>query len=141
MNSILIVGSGHLAYRTRMLASAEGCEILQLPLHAMRAVDGEGSTFDVITSALQNIDLDALAMVFLVDDQDQRNLELLTALISLNQSLPIVASLFNENIAPHLQAAHPNVRILNPAKIAAPAFTSALHTPLTHSLRYVPAKI
>jgi voltage-gated potassium channel Kch len=141
MNPVLIIGSGHLAYRTRKLATAHGYEIAQLPPDANRSFDGEGSTFDVITRALQELDLEALAMVFLVDDRDHRNLELLTALISLNRTLPIVASLFNENIAPHLQAAHPNVRILNPAKIAAPAFIEALTTPITHSLRYVPAKL
>lgn len=141
MHPVLIVGSGHLAYRTRKLAIAHGYEITQLPMEAIRSAEGQGSTFDVITRALQAIDLDALAMVFLVDDGDHRNLELLTALISLNRTLPIVASLFNENIAPHLQAAHPNVRVLNPAKIAAPAFIDALHTPITHTLRYVPARI
>ena len=141
MHPVLIIGSGHLAYRTRQLVSAHGYVIAQLPNDAIRSTHGEGSTFDVITRALQEIDLNAIAMVFLVDDGDHRNLELLTALISLNRTLPIVASLFNENIAPHLQAAHPNVRILNPAKIAAPAFIEALRTPITHSLRYVPAAI
>ena len=125
----------------RKLASAHGYAIAQLPLETVRLDDAAGSAFDVITRALQEVDLQSLAMVFLVDDRDHRNLELLTALISLHRTLPIVASLFNENIAPHLQAAHPNVRILNPAKIAAPIFLDALGIPLTHSLRYVPVRM
>ena len=141
MNPVLIIGSGHLAYRTRKLASAHGYAIAQLPLETVHLDDASGSAFDVITRALQEVDLQSLAMVFLVDDRDHRNLELLTALISLHRTVPIVASLFNENIAPHLQAAHPNVRILNPAKIAAPTFLDALGIPLAHSLRYVPAKM
>ena len=141
LNPVLIVGSGHLAYRTRQLANAQGYRIAELSLDAIRSNDSHGSTFDAISRALQEVDLESLAMVLLVDDQDERNLELLIALISLNNTLPIVASFFNENIAPHLQAAHPNVRILNPAKIAAPAFIEALSTPITHTLRYVPARI
>ena len=138
---VLIVGSGHLAYRTRKLAGARGYAIAKLAAESFRWHDSEGSTFDAISRALEDVHLDALAMVLIVDDHDERNLEMLTALISLNRTVPIVASLFNENIAPHLQAAHPNVRILNPAKIAAPAFIEALSAPITHSLRYVPARI
>ena len=141
MKPILIIGAGHLAYRTRKLADAQGHRIVQLSPDALRSRDADGSTFDVVSKALHEIDLDSLAMVLLVDDRDERNLELLIVLISANNALPIVASLFNENIAPHLQAAHPNVRILNPAKIAAPTFIAALRTPIEHSLRYVPAKL
>ena len=140
-NPVLIVGAGHLAFRTRKLASAHGYVITQLSDDAIRSNAGDGSTFDVISRALHDVNLDSLTKVFLVDDRDERNLEMLIALISLNRTLPIVASLFNENIAPHLQAAHPNVRILNPAKIAAPAFIEALSTPIVHALRYVPARI
>jgi hypothetical protein len=67
-----------------------------------------------------SVSLDTLAHVYLVDERDERNLELLIALISINRTLPIVAALFNENIAPHLRAVHPNILVLNPAKIAAP---------------------
>ncbi|MBC7863304.1 MAG: hypothetical protein IAF38_10040, partial [Bacteroidia bacterium] len=58
------------------------------------------------------------------------NLQLIIALISLYPDIPIAASLFNENLIPHLQANHKNVTILNPAKIAAPYFVAALHQPL-----------
>lgn len=34
------------------------------------------------------------------------NLEFLIALLSIDRQLPVVLSLFNENIAPHLQAAN-----------------------------------
>lgn len=137
----LVIGAGHLAHRIRNLAGTRGRGVIQCCHADLRAKDAEASPFDAITGALRLMDLSAVSTVYLVDDRDEYNLELLIALISLNKSLPIVASLYNENIAPHLQAANPNVRILNPAKLAAPAFVDALTTPLAHSLRYVPARI
>lgn len=136
--SILIIGSGHLAHRTRKLATAGGFGVTHLS-HDVFAALGDESTFDAVTRGLCDADLRSYSAIHLVDDRDEHNLELLVVLVSLDSTLPIVASFFNENIAPHLQAAHPNVRILNPAKIAAPAFIAALDTPLAHSLRYVPA--
>jgi hypothetical protein len=57
------------------------------------------------------------------------------------RSFIIIASLFNEHVAPHLRAAHPNIRVLNPARIAAPVFIQALDAPLAHTLRYAPSRI
>ena len=139
--SVLIIGTGHLAYRIRKLARDRDCEIVHVASDALRSHAGDTSVFDAIAHGIQGVDLHALAMTFLVDDHDERNFELLIALVSIESTLPIVASFFNENIAPHLQAAHPNVRIMNPAKIAAPTFVAALDTPVTHTLRYVPAPI
>ena len=137
--AVLIIGSGHLASRIRRLAGANGYEVIHRSHEVFDRTEGVEARSDAIARALADIDLGALAMVFLVDDSDERNLELLIALISIDRRVSIVASLFNENIAPHLQAAHPNIQILNPAKIAAPAFIQALHTPLVRTLRYAPA--
>jgi voltage-gated potassium channel Kch len=66
---------------------------------------------------------------------------LVIKLISLNADIKITAALFNESIIPHLQAAHPNLSVLNPAKIAAPAFVKALDTALAHTLKYALPKV
>jgi len=60
--------------------------------------------------------------------------------ISLFKNIKIAASVFNENMAPHLQAAHPNLTIFNPAKIAAIKFVEALDEPVTRRLRYTPVQ-
>ena len=138
---VLIVGAGHLALRTRRLATERGLTVSYLGEEAFRAPRSDESTLEALTRALGPISLDAIAHVYLVDERDERNLELLIALISINRTLPIVAALFNENIAPHLRAAHPNIIVLNPAKIAAPAFIAALDAPLSRTLRYVPAAL
>lgn len=141
MDRVLIIGSGHLAVRTRRLALAKGYVVADFPLATRQGGGVDGATFDDVVHGLAALGLDAMERVLLVDERDERNLELLIALISLRRDLPVVASLFNENVAPHLQAAHPGIRILNPAKIAAPAFIDALDTPLAHSLRYATARV
>lgn len=137
---VLIFGSGHLAYRIRKLAAEQGLpSVHRAPVH--RSEGHQESEFDVIARTLHDVDLTTISRVVLVDDSDERNLELLIALISFDERIPVVASMFNENIAPHLNATHPRVRILNPARIAAAAFVAALDTPINHSLRYIPARI
>jgi len=135
---VLVVGSGHLASRVRALAAARGLHPAQIAEDRLDARTEHASRFEVIRQALAGVDLNTLSAAILVDDRDDRNLELAIALISLNATLPVVVSMFNESIAPHLQAANPALRILNPARIAAPVFVNALDAPLKHELRYVP---
>ena len=136
--SILIAGTGHLASRVRALAEARG-------LHTLPWTDDHGasgsehsSRFEAIRRALAGTDLTRLSAAVLVDDQDERNLELAIVLTSMHERPPIVAAMFNESIGPHLQAANPNLRVVNPARIAAPVFVAALDRPLEHELRYTP---
>jgi hypothetical protein len=137
----ILVGSGHLAGRIKSLIVANGAEVLWLAHDDARATAGGETAFQATVRMFRETDLTGVSSAYLVDDRDEINLEFLLALLSADPSLPIVVSLFNENIAPHLQAANPNVRVLNPAKIAAPAFVAALDAPLSHRLRYVPARI
>lgn len=138
--AILVVGAGHLAYRMRRLAESSGYSVRHLATDLVPAARSEGSTFEAATRALAELDVASLHRAYLVDDRDERNLELLIALTARHKDLPVTAALFNESIAPHLQAANGNLRILNPAKIAAPTFVEALYAPVEHVLRYVPVR-
>jgi TrkA-N domain/Ion channel len=133
---ILILGSGHLAYRVKKLALTKGYKTISIPKEVFQLKDTDSSTFDSIANVLQNTDLSALSMTYLLDDSDEFNLQLIIVLMSLCKNLRITASLFNENIATHLSAGHPNLLILNPAKIAAPAFAEALEQPVTRQPNY-----
>jgi hypothetical protein len=82
--------------------------------------------------------LSEFAMIYILDDRDDYNIGLTIALISVSKNVPVTVSLFNENIAPHLKAAHPNIHIMNPAQIAAPAFVRAINQPVERFLRYQP---
>jgi voltage-gated potassium channel Kch len=138
---VVVIGSGHLARRIQTLAGARGMSVLHLSHRSLRAEDPAESAFGAIGHALDGLDLSGVRAVYVVDDHDERNLEVLVALLSMGRTFTIVASLFNEHVAPHLRAAHPNIHVLNPARIAAPAFIEALDVPLNHSLRYVPSRI
>lgn len=137
---VLIIGSGHLAARIRSLAANAALTSTHLSRDDTRSVDADESRGDALARILRDIDFATIDGVFLVDDRDDVNLELLIALASMHGDKILVASLFNESIAPHLQAAHPNIRVLNPARIAAPHFVRALDAHVTRTLRYVPAE-
>jgi len=137
---VILVGSGHLAHRIRTLATANDREIVRLAPDTVRMASEGAPAVEALVSMLHAVGMSTVSSAFLVDDRDDVNLEMLIALLSIDRQLPVVLSLFNENIAPHLQAANPNIRVINPAKIAAPAFIDALDAPLTHALRYVPAR-
>jgi voltage-gated potassium channel Kch len=111
---------------------------VRIPEERLELRDGQPSRFEVIRQALAEVNLGGLSAAILVDDRDDRNLELAVALLSLAPHLPVTLSMFNESIAPHLQAANPALRILNPARVAAPVFVDALDIPINHELRYQP---
>src|SRR5262249_188677 len=135
---ILVFGSGHLASRIARLATERGLQPVRMECAPPGSALEEGSRFAAIRRSLAGVHVDALYAAILVDDEDDRNLEMAIALMSLPTKLPIVASMFNENVSPHLQASHPELAVLSPARIAAPAFVAALDAPLQHGLRYTP---
>ena len=135
------MGSGHLARRTLARATAHGAQVVVLAREEVGATFANQRSFESIAQMVRDADVPSISAAYLVDDRDEVNLEFLIALVSVAPRLPVVVSLFNENIAPHLQAANPNVRVLNPARIAAPVFVEALDTPLAHALRYRPARM
>jgi TrkA-N domain/Ion channel len=124
---VLIIGAGHLAYRLKKFLSTQGYEILHSNLEQINATTDSVSLIENLDAYIKKIDLSSLAMVYLLEDKDENNLQLIISLISLVTDIPITASLFNENLIPHLQKDHINLKILNPAKIAAPAFVEQLY--------------
>src|SRR5437868_7846279 len=138
--TILIIGSGHLAFRVKRLVETNGYDTLHFSYDDFQLSNYEGSTIDKISATFHNVDLSSVYMTYILNERDDNNLELMIALMSLNKDLPITASLFNENVAPHLQASHANLHILNPAKIAAPVFVEALYKPVERFLNYAPVK-
>ncbi len=124
---VLIIGAGHLAYRLKKYLSTQGYEILHSNLELINAATDSVSLIENLDTYIKKIDLSSLAMVYLLEDKDENNLQLIISLISLVTDIPITASLFNENLIPHLQKDHINLKILNPAKIAAPAFVEQLY--------------
>jgi len=128
---VLILGVGHLAFRVRRCLEQCGYVVLHKP----EGISGWGhdlrSPTEKAALLFAGIDVKSLAMVYVLDENDDRSLELIMALMVLYEDLPITASLYNENIIAHLEAARRGLRILNPARIAAPAFVAALDQQVT----------
>ena len=124
---ILIIGAGHLAYRLKKHLSAAGYEIMSTNVDVINTETESFSLIENLGCYIQKIDISSIAMVYLLEDKDEDNLQLIISFISLLIDVPITASLFNENLIPHLEKDHINLRILNPAKIAAPAFVEQLY--------------
>ncbi len=138
-DKLLIIGSGHLARRLKVQAQLAGYKIEEFLPPNLKGDDG--GTFDGIVEDLSALNPGRFLMTYLVDDKDEANIRTFIALSSINSKLPITISLFNERVSPHIRAAHPNVRILNPARIAAPVFIAGLDRPVERALRYKPTPL
>ncbi len=125
-NIVLILGAGHLAFRLKKHLSKQGYEIMHSNIDQINEETDSVSLIENLSNYIDKIDLNSIAMVYLLEDKDENNLQLIISLISLVSDIPITASLFNENLIPHLQKDHINLTILNPAKIAAPSFVEQL---------------
>src|SRR5262245_13395326 len=121
---VLVVGTGHLASRVRALVTARGLGPVRWDEEALS--HSGHLRFEIVHRALSGLDLGTVSGAILVDEEDERNLELAIALIPLQPRMPIVVSMFNEKVAPQLQEANPYMRILIAARIAAPSFVAAL---------------
>lgn len=137
--TVLIIGAGHIAYRVKKLVVAKGYEVKHIA-NLLPKKDENVSAIDTISERLRPVDLLSLSMIYILDEEDENNLETVIALIALQPDIPIVTSLFNENIRPHLEAVHPGLHILNPARIAATVFVEALYQPLHRTIKELPAK-
>ncbi|MCW3110843.1 MAG: hypothetical protein JWQ09_5349 [Segetibacter sp.] len=138
--TVLIFGSGHLAYRVKKLLNTNDYNVVHITIEALNSTPQDRSLLESFNKYIKEIDLASVMMVYLLDDRDEYNLQLIIALISLNVDISITASLFNENLTTHLRATLKHLNILNPAKIAAPVFVAALHEPITRHLQDTPKK-
>ena len=137
--TVIVVGSTHLAYRVKILLNQEEYKVTHIVRDTYATVSSSGSVFAGVYDIVQNIDLSDVSMIYLLDEQDDCNLQFIIAVTAKNKDTSITAGLSNENIAPHLQSANKNLTVLNAAKIAAPAFVAALYESVTHDVRYTPA--
>jgi voltage-gated potassium channel Kch len=128
-NIVLIIGAGHLAYRLKSLLVKQNNYIVNhTTLEELNGTGGSVYLLENIETFMVKIDAASVAMVYLIDEKDEHNLQMIIAFSSNYPAVAITAALFNENLIPHLQRRHENLLILNPAKIAAPVFVDMLYT-------------
>lgn len=137
MNSrtILILGSGHLASRTKLLLTQKGYTVTHLPNLFSNVPSDDSSTINETDKIFRTMDMKSFSMTYVLFEKDEDNLEVVIAMMALYSSIPIATSLFNENIRPHLEKANKKLIILNPAKLAAPLFVKALDNPIKRNLK------
>jgi hypothetical protein len=128
--TVLILGSGHLANRTKLLVTQKGFTVTHLPNLFSNLPSADSSTISETEKIFHNMDMKSFTMTYVLFEKDEDNLEIVIAMMALYSSIPITTSLFNENIRPHLEKANTNLIILNPAKLAAPLFIKALDNPI-----------
>lgn len=127
-NIVLIIGESHLAYRLKILLERkENFEVLHTTIEQINKKTDSEYILENIEYLMGGIDLFRLKMVYLIDEKDENNLQMIIAFISKYPGIAITASLFNENLIPHLQIRHKNLVLLNPAKISAPVFVETLN--------------
>ncbi|MBK8522080.1 MAG: potassium channel family protein [Chitinophagaceae bacterium] len=132
--TILVFGTGHLAYRLKATLTADNYQVVHATLDEINGSLPSVSLIENLQQFLKQLDVETIRMVYLLDEKDEVNLQLIIALISLYPNISMAASLFNENLIPHLQSQHSNVTIFNPAKIAAPHFAAALLQPVERKI-------
>ena len=138
--TVLILGMGHLAWRLKRHLALKEYEVVHSTIDEIQPRHEIGTFLDNLHTFLNKTDIDTIEMIYLLDERDENNLQLIISLISIFPNVPITAALFNENLIPHLEGRHSNLTILNPAKIAAPAFVAAIYEPLNRVTPPAPAQ-
>ncbi len=133
--SVLILGSGHLATRTKYLVLAKGYSAKHLPFTHFNKSENDLTTIGEIELSFKDLAMDSFALAYVLYENDEDNLEMVIAMTTLYPNLKIATSLFNENIRPHLERANSLLTIINPAKIAAPIFVESLNQPINRTPR------
>jgi hypothetical protein len=126
IETVLILGSGHLANRAKLLVTQKGFTVTHLPSLFHNLPSADSSTIQETEKVFHGLNMKSFTMTYILFEKDEDNLEIVIAMMALYPSIPITTSLFNENIRPHLEKANAKLIILNPAKLAAPFFVKAL---------------
>jgi hypothetical protein len=128
--SIRIFGSSHLAFRLTKQLLLEDKIVSHCSMEALHKLSEAGTFIENLEIYIATNPLENIERIFVLDDIDEHNLQLIIALSVIQNNVPVVASLFNENLIPHLQKSNKNLTILNRAKIASPVFVDAVYTQL-----------
>ena len=131
--TVLILGSGHLASRTKLLATQKGFTVTHVPNLFSNLPSADSSTINEVEKIFHQLDMQLLAMTYVLFEKDEDNLETVIAMMASYSNIPIATALFNENIRPHLEKANPRLIILNPARLAAPLFIKELDHPINRN--------
>lgn len=105
---VIVLGSGHLAAQVARNFVSGGVEC---------------------EHELNTVALARVSAVYVVDEEDTKNIQYVLSAMALSPTVPLCVSLFNKDIAPHFRKTHPNLQVLSPAELSAPVLADALRDP------------
>jgi voltage-gated potassium channel Kch len=126
-SSFLIVGNGHLAHRTMLLLREQKKNVDFNPDLFNEILANTRSKIDDYQEVLTTFQIENYAIIYVLYEEDNQNLESVIALNTLYPQLKIATALFNEKLIPHLKNALSTIEIFNPARISAGDFVKGIY--------------
>ena len=143
-NHVILFGSGHLAFQVSRRLRDKNLHVAHISSehfpHSGKA-PGQESVIEYFRRNLQDAGIDRARAVYVMDEEDRHNIQFALIVISLNESIPVVVSLFHLELSGHLLASCKSLIVRNPAAVATKVFVDALRAPVTRKLRYRPSPI
>ena len=142
-NHVICVGSGRLAGQVARRLQEKNYEVRRITSEADPPADSHSrrSAIEHLSGVFREAGIESAGAVYLLDDEDRRNIEMALVAISENRRVPIIVSLFNEALGSHLQATHPNLRVHSPARIACPRFVECIRAESAWKPSYRPPPV
>jgi Trk K+ transport system NAD-binding subunit len=125
----LIFGNGHLAHRTMLLLKNQKKDVDFQPNLFLEILSNNRTKIDDFKELLESMQIESFAIVYVLFEDDNQNLETVIALNTLYPTIRIATALFNEKLIPHLKTALPKIEIFNPARISAGEFVNGIYHP------------
>ncbi|MDO8470090.1 MAG: NAD-binding protein [bacterium] len=127
---VIVIGTGHLADVTEdKLAEGAKFEVIRIKSKTFQFdedTDIQEESLQYAKERLVEAGIQKAFVVCLVDSTDGLNVHVLLAVAELRPDIPTFVSIIDETIYHNVSGFDHNVVVVNPAKIAEPAFISAL---------------
>lgn len=130
----IVFGSGHLAFRTKNLLEDRGVEVF--PISDENSHKKNEGIFTREETVLETLSADNVDFIYIVGDNDDKNIEFLIAANRFSATEKITVSIFNKKIALHLKHLHKELFIISPAEISADFFVRGLDEPVERKVWY-----
>jgi voltage-gated potassium channel Kch len=137
-NHVILFGSGHLVFQVGRKLRDQNVSVVHITSEHFHVVSKQlrQSMIEHFRTILEEARIDSARAVYVLDEEDRYNIQFALIVISLNDSVPVIVSLFNAELAGHLQTSRPKIAVRNPALAATSVFVDALRAPVTRKLRH-----
>src|SRR5258708_23908248 len=137
-NHVILFGSGHLVFQVGRRLRDKSVSVVHVDSEHFQAAGKQlrQSMIEHFRAVLEKAGIDRARAVYVLDEEDRYTIQFGLIVISINASVPVIVSLFNAELAAHLQTSRQKIEVRNPAQVATAVFVEALRTPVTRKLRH-----